>query len=581
MKLLRLFLSPSALVAVANDANGLADFPLVEACANDGKWITVNGRHILLEKGETVEEALAKDSPRASSEDKTVPSVVTVRDPAGKAFSLTVEHDGEGYVVKNKHGEKVPGKRFSTREEAKKWAIDTFEKEVARRYHDEVSKGTRKGPDMKSDVTERQDKYQKKSSAANDIAVANALGGEAVFNVQQGNKLFVPYGRYQHPKGMQIFDKESAEIMASVFNSLGAKIGRFFTGAGAPIYAGHPDVPGRADSNPAAPAFGWVEGITAENDGASFDVKWNPDGENAVGNAHFRFYSAHWNCRQVKGGIQPVQLLSIGLTNNPRIPVPAIANDDNPTNNMNPELLKLLGFAADATPSAQEIATAISAHNDRVTAANDELALCRQAGATIEVLLAAEIGETTGIWSERIAAGITKLRAAANDAAALLTAAQNDLATANASLATATANLTAANDRATAERTARVNAALEGFTTTGRITAAEIEPLRTELVALENDALETRLTTLAKAAPKLNTKPLADVGGARKTFAAANDEAERSAQRRTAIDAELTAIANDRNSAGLSDGQRYDKAFNRAQKKHPDLFPTKAIPAAA
>lgn len=390
--------------------------------------------------------------------------------------------------------------------------------------------------------------FTRSIAAANEadaIAVANALGGEAVFQLQQDGRLFVPYGEYPHPKGRQLFNRESAEIMVGVFNSLGSKIARFFTSAGAPVYVGHPDVPGRADSNPAAPAFGWIKAITAANDGGYFDVEWNEDGDRAVRNKHFRFYSPHWNCRSVKGGIQPVQLLSIGLTNNPRIPVPAITNDQTNHDMKLTELLrKLLGIPAENdAPTDAQIDEAVTALETRIatltSAANDATAAQTAAAASLVTIT----GERDALQGQ-------------------LTAAQNDL--------------TAANDRVTAERTARVEAHLADFTTSGRVTAAERDALRTELVALENDALATRIEAIGKTKPKLNTQGVGEIGGTRKVFAAANDEAARSEQRREAIDTELSAVANDRTFAGMSAAARYDKAFNRASKKHPDLFPTKA-----
>ncbi len=160
------------------------------------------------------------------------------------------------------------------------------------------------------------------------ILACNDVAG-AVFRVQQGDRLFVPYGNYQHPTGLQKFDRNSAQLMATDLraSSAGQSTPRLLTAPGRPIYKGHPDVPGRPDSNPAAPAVGWVTGISVENDGASFSVKWAPTGLESISSGEYRFYSPHWGMQRVPGGLQPCELRSIGLTNNPRIPVPSIAND--------------------------------------------------------------------------------------------------------------------------------------------------------------------------------------------------------------------------------------------------------------
>ncbi len=148
------------------------------------------------------------------------------------------------------------------------------------------------------------------------IAIADGSLPPSAFTVAQPDGLFVPYGEYRHAKGLQKFDRASAEMLRDGIAA-----------APAPVYRGHPDVPGRADSNPAAPAVGWVNRVDVQSTGARFVVKYNGDGLRAVSEAHYRFYSPNWLLRRVPGGIQPVKLLSIGLTNSPLIPVPSIAND--------------------------------------------------------------------------------------------------------------------------------------------------------------------------------------------------------------------------------------------------------------
>lgn len=410
--------------------------------------------------------------------------------------------------------------------------------------------------------------FPRRLAAANDreVEIANALDGSGVFEIQQRDTLFVPYGEYPHAKGLQKFDAQSGEFLVAAFNSLPAKLGRIFT-PGVPIYRGHPDVPGRADSNPAAPAMGWVSSVTAENDGVRFAVKWNPDGEAAISNAHYRFYSPNWLLRPVRGGIQPVKLLSIGLTNNPRIPVPAIANDDNPTDTMKLTdiLRKLLGIPAENdAPTDEQIDAAATGVQTQLatlqTAANDAASALASAQHT---------AEETRILADRLAAE--------RDAAT------GQLTAAKSQLATLTSQLTAANDAATAARTRFIDARITGLVEATRVLPAERDTLRTELLAIANDAdLDTRLTALATAAPKLKTAAVTkDLGkGKSALVTAANaDEALRSVQRQEAIAGELKLIqaANSR----MPETTAYDLAFNRAAAKHPTLFPTKATTAQA
>lgn len=140
---------------------------------------------------------------------------------------------------------------------------------------------------------------------------------DGIFELRQANSLFLPFGNFPHQAGLQKVDRASGEILRA----------NFATHPNIPIFAGHPDVPGRADTNPSAPALGWVQAIEVLADGISVAVKWNEAGRKAITNANYRFYSPNWLLRKVSGGIQPVRLLSIGLTNNPLIPVRAISND--------------------------------------------------------------------------------------------------------------------------------------------------------------------------------------------------------------------------------------------------------------
>lgn len=355
-------------------------------------------------------------------------------------------------------------------------------------------------------------------SCANDLAIANALGGsDAVFEVQQDGSFFVPFGRYSHEKGMQIFDKTAAEALQSAANSLLTKA------AGIPIYAGHPDVKGRPDTNPAAPAYGWIDAIEIENDGAKFIHRLNKRGQEAVANADFRYYSPHWLLKKVVGGLSPVRLLSMGLTNNPRIPVPAIANDqDHQEKTMNEAQLRAIGLEPGATEDAinTRLAELGSAANDLVT-----------------------------------------VTARATQAEADLVAARTEI--------------TAANDRATAARTALVDSTLDRAILAGRLTEADREPRRTELLAIENDGdLTGRLTDLDKAEKALPGSQVGDLTGAREAAAAENDSSSRAVKRQQAVQSELTSIANDY--PEMPKATRYDMAWQRAQRKHPTLFTAQA-----
>jgi phage I-like protein len=385
-------------------------------------------------------------------------------------------------------------------------------------------------------------------SAANDateITIANGLGDSAaVFQVAQGDSFFVPYGRYPHKVGLQIFDRASAEAMQAAANSTLTRA------AGIPVYIGHPDVPGRADSNPSAPAVGWIDSVEIGEDGATFRHRMNPRGQSAIANAEYRYYSPHWLLDKVPGGLSPRRLLSIGLTNNPLIPVPAIANDQPTQNQMNEQLLIALGLAADAT---LEAATARIA--ELTTAAND-LATAQQRVTELDNQLTAA-NDTLSTERTR-AEGLTSQLTTAQDRVTELEG-----------------QLTAANDATTSARALAIDTSIERAVLAGRLSQADSATRRTELIAIANDSeLATRLREIETAAVTLPGSGTAtgDLSGARASAAAENDATARAVQRQQAIDAELVSIANDAAYTQSSKATRHDLAWQRAARKHPTLF---------
>jgi len=389
-------------------------------------------------------------------------------------------------------------------------------------------------------------------AVANDvqIAIANAEGDGAVFEIQQKDSLFIPYGEYRHEKGLQVFDRAAAEEMRAAANSLTGKV------LGIPIYFGHPDVKGRPDTNPAAPARGWVQDIEIENDGMRVPTKFGRAGTEAIENAEFRFYSPYWLMKKVNGKLRPVQLLSIGLTNHPRIPVPAIANDNNSTEekNMPDWLLKLIQSLLPTTIANDKGENLLDWLKAELAKPLDQI--------DVQVKDAID-------WLMRSKERVDNLEAAAQGAAND----KSEITRLGSLLEDEGKKITAANDRVSVLRTSAIDLALDRVLAAGKLTEAERTNKRAALLTLENDAeLLSQLLELEKVEPKLKTATQAgDLSGAKAHAAAANDATARAEQRQAKVQEEFAALPND-----MPPAARHNEAWLRAQRKHPKLFSTPA-----
>ncbi len=371
--------------------------------------------------------------------------------------------------------------------------------------------------------------------------LGNAAEGGATFDILQPDSFFIPFGEYPHKAGLQLFDEKAAQAIAANHNGLLSKISRWASGASYPVYIGHPDLPGSKDADKRA--YGWIENMTVEAGGLRLGVKWSDEGRDLVSNAYFKFYSPLWWTTKAKGGIRPTALKSMGLTNDPNIPVPALANEADPTDptdptnlqtettdEMKPELLAALGLDPAAT------------HEDAMAAIAQ---LTQAAAPTAEEAPAAEATETPAVEAaepaaeEEIPAGEAdpEKQVADDCAAAKVKSAANDAATA--------------------------------AVASGRILFAEHAATVESLLAA-ND-FGSALADLRAAAPKVKTVSATGPLGAAKVqlVIAANDEvAGRRAERAVAVANELQAITNPL----MPDGERRRVAWQRAQAKNPSLF---------
>lgn len=203
------------------------------------------------------------------------------------------------------------------------------------------------------------------------------------------------YGLHPHTRGLQRLTRDAAQKIVNYNKSLIARLKRSF--GGVPVYIGHPDdpayrgQPGHSDTR----AYAWIHELEAREDGLWAKPTWSKIGKELLENAHYKHLSPRWKLAEnADGSWQPVELISVGLTNLPNIQGPTIANEtapqkEIPQENHEEKPLELkypsyhsdglplvacaLGLAPDATPEA--VSAAIALIKEQTAAAAERTAL--------------------------------------------------------------------------------------------------------------------------------------------------------------------------------------------------------------
>jgi hypothetical protein len=407
--------------------------------------------------------------------------------------------------------------------------------------------------------------------------LANAAEGGSPFVILQGDEFVVPYGNFPHKVGLQIFDRKAADDMVKAHNSTLSKVVNFIKGGGNtyPVYIGHPDIPGTKDQDKRA--YGWIENMRAEDDGLHFGVKWSAAGRELVENAHFKFYSPLWWVKKNKGNAVPIGLKSMGLTNDPNIPVPALANEhaaetaeesqheetETENEDMNPEILKALGL--DETATAADVLAKI-------------LQLKKPAAKPAAEKPAAEKPDAKPAAAEKPAdekpadekPAAEKPAAEAKPAAEKPAAEMTEMEKAEEEIEKLKKENLAAGEKVKGA----ANAALDAAVQAGRITPAEKGAKLVEILAA-NDIGEA-ITGLGKLEAKVKiASTTGNLGSAKaRLVIAANDDSKAAkVERAQLVENEFQAT-----NAALSKGERKRIAWQRAQSKNPELFGKKESP---
>lgn len=328
-----------------------------------------------------------------------------------------------------------------------------------------------------------------------------------------------PYGVYpgSKPGRDQHFMEEEANAMVRQFQSIAGRVGRLFRGV--PVYIGHPDAQPQLYTDHRR--LGKITNLRAGEDGLYGEVVWNSLGEDNLKEGYWVYPSPRWDAPHGRPQFRPDRLLSVGMTNFPRI-------------------------------AASEPVTNSSLDNEQTTDTDDIMdrkTLCEKLGLDVTAT------------DEEILAKIAKLQSDADSADAKMKEKETEMETASNSILTLTNDLTASRERVTtlegelaAEREAVANGLLDAAVTDGRITEADRAGW---LPRLTGEKRDEEINALGALKPVLNTQSI-DVSGSRVEI---GDEK----QRRETISNAVDVLMRD-------NGMSYDDAWNAA-KKDPKLKP--------
>lgn len=201
-------------------------------------------------------------------------------------------------------------------------------------------------------------------------ALANTIGEP----IEDGWFKVSPYGSFRGsvPGRDQVVGDAQAKAMVSEFNSMRGKLGRLFRGI--PIYIGHPDAD--PTTYPDQRRLGKVVELERRSDGLWAKPEWNSLGKENLDEGFWMFPSPYWDAPAGRANFEPDRLISIGLTNTPRIPTSEPVANSQDTNIMDRNtLIELLNLPAEATD--EEIMAALNALITKVNegdeAAREEL----------------------------------------------------------------------------------------------------------------------------------------------------------------------------------------------------------------
>lgn len=349
--------------------------------------------------------------------------------------------------------------------------------------------------------------------------LVEALTAESNDYSVSSEAMLIPYGDHPHKNGVQRFTRAQADIMVSNFNSILGKLGRLF--GGLPVYIGHPDDPAFSNQHTDAKSYAWIMGMEARDDGLALIPKWSKPGEDIISNAHYKWFSPRWACKEIarengKAVLSPVRLISVGLTNMPQIAgIPPLANEETPA-------------VTEPEEKTQE----------------EPMPLLKR--------LLAVLGVPETATEDDLCAKVTEINSSLKDATAAAETANTTANEVRAALETAQGALLS-------ERAAHRELVVSNAIAAGVITPADKDKWLADLSA----NFEGKSVELSNMKPILHVAPITQHLGSRKPELA------------TTRDKVLTLV----NTRMSEKGEDYETAFASVRKEHAALFDTMKQPA--
>jgi hypothetical protein len=339
--------------------------------------------------------------------------------------------------------------------------------------------------------------FRRRESVANDQAareadISNAADAPIDEITEDRWVKIAPFGTYpgSKPDRPQHFHEEEANAMVREFGSLRGKAGRLFRGI--PIYIGHPDKHPQIYTDHRR--LGRFTDLQVRPDGLYGEAEWNSLGEENLKEGYWVYPSPRWDAPEGRPSFRPDRLISVGLTNSPRIvesePVTNSTLDDETQTDTDMDrklLTEKLGL--DVTATDEEILAKIAMLNSEAETARTKL----------------------------------------TEKETLMETAENSLITVRTELETTKGRVTALEGDVQAAREALANSQLDAAVESGRITEADRAAW---LPRLTGDARESEANALLAVKPQYNTRSLdvtkqrqeiGDEKGRRETIANAVD----------------------------------------------------------